>query len=133
MPGARLRARGCERAEISQPGWWEVSSRDHIGGAISVVREFRPREVWEGIPVPRFEPLRAVRAEALGLGLRWANVRTGDRVEIDGVELIVRHPDAADWERQRVRNDDSIVIELPSSMIEASALGKLGIWGTISQ
>ena len=51
---------------------------DHIGGAISVVREFRPREVWEGIPVPRFEPLRAVRAEAQGLGLRWANVTTGD-------------------------------------------------------
>jgi hypothetical protein len=30
-------------------------------------------------------------------------------------------------------NVNSIVIELPSSMIEASAPGKLGIWGTISQ
>jgi beta-lactamase superfamily II metal-dependent hydrolase len=27
---------------------------DHIGGALSIVREFRPRETWEGIPVPRF-------------------------------------------------------------------------------
>jgi competence protein ComEC len=34
---------------------------DHIGGAASIVREFRPREVWEGIPVPRFEPLTALR------------------------------------------------------------------------
>ena len=37
---------------------------DHIGGAASVIREFRPRQVWEGIVVPSFEPLRALRAEA---------------------------------------------------------------------
>jgi hypothetical protein len=30
-------------------------------------------------------------------------------------------------------NVNSIVIELPSSMIEAGAPGKLGVWGTISQ
>ena len=39
---------------------------DHIGGAAAVVREFRPREVWEGIPVPRFEPLAALRADGRG-------------------------------------------------------------------
>jgi competence protein ComEC len=53
-----------------------------------------------------------VRAAIQGLGLRWTNVETGDRIEMDDVAVIVRHPDAADWERQRVRNDDSIVIEL---------------------
>jgi competence protein ComEC len=31
---------------------------------------------------------------------------------VGGVDLIVWHPPPADWERQRVRNDDSIVIEL---------------------
>src|SRR5262249_10706271 len=36
---------------------------DHIGGAAAIVREFRPREVWEGIPAPRFEPLRVLRGE----------------------------------------------------------------------
>src|SRR5262249_22712677 len=36
---------------------------DHIGGAASVVREFRPREVWEGIPVPRLEALTSLRAD----------------------------------------------------------------------
>jgi len=30
-------------------------------------------------------------------------------------------------------NVNSIVIELPSSMIENGAPGKIGIWGTISQ
>jgi len=100
---------------------------DHIGGAPSILREFRPRETWEGIPVPRFEPLRAVRAETQGLGLRWANVRRGDRIEIDDVAVIVRHPDAADWERQRVRNDDSIVIELrwrDASVLLTGDIGK---------
>ena len=27
---------------------------DHIGGAAAILGEFRPREVWEGIAVPRF-------------------------------------------------------------------------------
>jgi competence protein ComEC len=35
---------------------------DHIGGATAIVEEFRPREIWEGIPVPRFEPLSRLRA-----------------------------------------------------------------------
>src|SRR5205807_5097940 len=85
---------------------------DHIGGATAIVREFRPREVWEGIPVPRFEPLTAIHDEAQRLGIRWTNVRTGDHVTLDEVEVAVRHPPVADWERQKVRNDDSIVLEL---------------------
>ena len=68
---------------------------DHIGGATSLVREFRPREVWEGIPVPPFEPLRALRQEAAAVGARWSNLRRGDRTWIDDVEVIVRHPDRA--------------------------------------
>ena len=44
--------------------------------------------------------------------LRWANVKTGDHINVDEIDVVVRHPDVADWERQRVRNDDSIVIEL---------------------
>src|SRR5262249_54952923 len=31
---------------------------DHIGGAPAIFREFRPHEVWEGIPVPPFAPMR---------------------------------------------------------------------------
>src|SRR5205807_10654185 len=41
-----------------------------------------------------------------------SNVRTGDHVTLDEVEVAVRHPPIADWERQKVRNDDSIVLEL---------------------
>ena len=85
---------------------------DHVGGASSIIREFRPSEVWEGIPVPRDETLTRLRMAAQAAGARWANVHAGDRIAIDGVEVVARHPRPADWERQKVRNDDSIVLEL---------------------
>jgi competence protein ComEC len=85
---------------------------DHIGGAPSILREFHPREAWEGIPVPPFAPLTALRVAAQAQGTRWANVYAGDHVTIGGVDVTVHHPRHADWERQHVRNDDSIVLEL---------------------
>jgi competence protein ComEC len=85
---------------------------DHIGGAPAIVDEFRPRAIWEGIPVPRFEPLSRLRADVRARGLGWLNVRAGDRLDVEGVTVAVLHPDPPDWERQRVRNDDSIVLEL---------------------
>ena len=85
---------------------------DHVGGAAAIVDEFRPREVWEGIPVPRSEPLTQLRSLAQARGSRWRNVYAGDHVVVDEVDVIARHPAPADWERQRVRNDDSIVLEL---------------------
>jgi len=85
---------------------------DHIGGAPAIVAEFRPREIWEGIPVPRFEPLSRLHEDAHTRGLGWRTVRAGDRFDVQGVTVAVLHPDPPDWERQRVRNDDSIVLEL---------------------
>jgi competence protein ComEC len=85
---------------------------DHIGGAPAIVEEFRPREIWEGIPVPRFEPLSRLLGDAHARGLGWLIVRAGDRFDVEGVTVAVLHPDPPDWERQRVRNDDSVVLEL---------------------
>ena len=99
---------------------------DHIGGAESILREFRPREVWEGIPVPRFEPLTRLRLAAQGNGSRWANVYRGDRLVIDEVEVAARHPLAADWERQKVRNDDSLVLELRWHDVSVLLTGDIG-------
>jgi competence protein ComEC len=99
---------------------------DHIGGAASIVREFRPREVWEGIPVPRFEPLTALRVAAQAAGARWANVYRGDHIVVDGVEIVARHPASADWERQKVRNDDSIVLELRWREVSVLLTGDIG-------
>ena len=99
---------------------------DHVGGAASILAEFRPREVWEGIPVPRFGPLTALRVAAQAGGARWANVYRGDRIAIDGVEVVARHPLPADWERQRVRNDDSLVLELRWRDVSVLLTGDIG-------
>jgi competence protein ComEC len=99
---------------------------DHIGGAGSIIREFRPRSVWEGIPVPRFDPLRVLHDEAQQLGLQWSTVKAGDDKVIDDVEIVVWHPPVADWERQKVRNDDSIVIELRWRDVSVLLTGDIG-------
>jgi competence protein ComEC len=99
---------------------------DHIGGARSILREFRPRDVWEGIPVPPFEPLGILREAARAAGARWANVQTNDLITIDDVRIMVGHPPIADWERQDVRNDDSIVLELAWREISIVLTGDIG-------
>jgi competence protein ComEC len=85
---------------------------DHIGGAASIVREFGPREVFEGIPVPRSEPLAQLRVASYEARAAWSTVYAHYRVAIDGVEVAAWHPNVEDWERQRVRNDDSLVLEI---------------------
>ncbi len=99
---------------------------DHIGGAAAVIREFRPQEVWEGIPVPPFVPLQALRHATASVQGAWVTVKTGDRRTIDAVEVTVRHPGAPDWERQRVRNDDSIVLELRWREVSILLTGDIG-------
>jgi len=99
---------------------------DHIGGAAAIVDEFRPREVWEGIPVPRSAPLTALRTRAQALGAKWANVYRDDHVVFDDVEVLARHPDRADWERQKVRNDDSLVLELRWREVSIVFTGDIG-------
>jgi competence protein ComEC len=99
---------------------------DHIGGAASIVREFRPREVWEGIPVPPFEPLRQLHAESLAVDSKWSNVKAGDRRQVDDVEIVILHPETPDWERQRVRNDDSIVLDLRWRDVSVLLTGDVG-------
>jgi competence protein ComEC len=85
---------------------------DHVGGAATVIREFRPWDVWDGVPVPRSDAMRRLRDDAAAAGARWTTVQPSDRMVLDGVEIAVRHPPQPDWERQEVRNDDSIVMEL---------------------
>ncbi len=65
---------------------------DHIGGALSSLLEFRPREVWEGISVPPFLPLQRLASAAASVGSQWRNVRDADVTRIDDVAVVVRHP-----------------------------------------
>jgi competence protein ComEC len=99
---------------------------DHIGGAAAIINEFHPREVWEGLPVPRFVPLTLLRMQAQAEAVRWSNVGKGDHIRIDDVEVRVLSPPPADWERQKVRNDDSIVIELRWRDVSILLTGDIG-------
>ncbi|OFW28226.1 MAG: DNA internalization-related competence protein ComEC/Rec2 [Acidobacteria bacterium RIFCSPLOWO2_12_FULL_65_11] len=121
--GPTLRAIGVRRVESVA---LTHGDPDHVGGASSIVRDFRPREVWEGIPVPRSAPLTALRLQSEASGARWKNVYGGHQVSIDGVVVAAWHPKPADWERQRVRNDDSLVLEVRWKEVSILLTGDIG-------
>lgn len=99
---------------------------DHIGGADPILRRLAPRQVWEGVPVPPHPALRALAETAAGLGIPWRIVRPGDIDRVGKVEVRVHHPMEPDWERQRVRNDDSVVIELRYGDVSILLPGDIG-------
>jgi len=100
--------------------------RDHIGGAFGVTVDLAPREIWEGIPVPRDPELTRLREVASMHGIAWRTVRSGARIEVDGLTIEALHPPDPDWERQRVRNDDSIVLRLRIGVVEVLLTGDAG-------
>jgi competence protein ComEC len=85
---------------------------DHIGGAASIVADFRPHEIWEGVPVPPDPLLQQLRAEAGRAGAAWRTVQRRDSVRFGDAEVVAWHPLPPEWERQRVRNEDSVVVEV---------------------
>lgn len=125
-------------SRVVSPAFWAAGVRrldymsithgddDHIGGAASVFRDFRPMEVWEGVPVPPHKPTRELRQLAADRGATWRTLQVDDRVDFGEVELTVHHPPRPDWERQRVRNNDSEVIELRYGGVSLVFTGDIG-------
>jgi len=109
---------------VVEPAVWEAGvsrlthvvathgDADHIGGAASMVVDFRPREVWEGVPVPPEPLLQRLRVSAGRAGAAWRLIQRGDRIRFGEAEVIAWNPEPPAWERQRVRNDDSVVVEV---------------------
>jgi competence protein ComEC len=85
---------------------------DHVGGAPSIVRALRPREIWDGIPVPGHRPMQTIRDQAARARIRWIERRAGEALTVGDLDIRVLNPPEPDWERRRVRNDDSIVLEI---------------------
>lgn len=85
---------------------------DHVGGARRVVDDLAPDEIWEGIAVETSQELQALRRDAHARHVAWRRVLAGHEVELGGVQISVRHPAPPDWQRVRVRNDDSLVLEV---------------------
>ena len=84
---------------------------DHIGGAPADPAGACAGEVWEGVPVPTHEPLQRLHAAADRARIPWLARRAGEALTAGAATIRVLNPPPPDWERPRVRNDDSVVLE----------------------
>ena len=99
---------------------------DHVDGAEAVLRSIPVANVWEGVPVPPHAGLRRLRTVAGERRIVWRTLLPRDVERAGGVEIRVVHPPTPDWERQRVRNDDSVVIELRYGEVSILLPGDVG-------
>ena len=121
--GPALRHRGIARLDYLAITHGDP---DHIGGAESIVRDFAPLEIWNGAFVNQHGPTMRLQAAAARRRSAWRSLQRGDRLDLGGVELRVHHPPLPDWERQQVRNDDSIVMELRYGQVSVLLTGDIG-------
>ena len=121
--GPALRARGIRRLDYLAITHGDP---DHIGGAVSMVRDFAPAEIWYGTYVNEHEP--SLKLQEMGRRRRaaWRWLQRGDQIDLGGVELRVHHPALPDWQRQKVRNDDSLVLELRYGRVSMLLTGDIG-------
>jgi competence protein ComEC len=125
-------------ARVVTPALWSLGTRrldwiaithpdiDHIGGAIDVQRDFAPREVWESVPVPPNPELTALRRASHERSIAWRQILAGHRLEVGSVTIEALHPPAPEWERRRVRNDDSMVLRLQFGNLDLLMTGDAG-------
>jgi competence protein ComEC len=111
-------------ARVVRPALWALGVRrpdylavthgdiDHAGGALSLLDEMRPREVWEGVPVPSNAAMSRLRVSAHDRGVTWARLAAGQSFEFGSVGIQVINPPVPDWERRVTRNDDSLVLSV---------------------
>ena len=120
--GPSLRQRGIGRLDYLAITHGDL---DHIGGSVALARDFAPAEVWYGTFVNHHAPTLALQAIAARRRSAWRSLLAADRIEIGGVELRVHHPPPADWQRQKVRNDDSLVMELRFGQVSVLLTGDI--------
>ena len=136
---------GTARFDVGErvvaPALWDLGVRrldvlavthadaDHVGGAPALVEMFRPREVWEGVPVPRDTALVDLGSRADAYRAAWRTVQAGDLLRDGRVTVRAWHPPVPDWERQRVRNDDSLVLEIRYGDVSIVLPGDIGAHG----
>jgi competence protein ComEC len=99
---------------------------DHIGGAPAVVDDFTPIHIWEGIRVPMHQPTEMLAEAASRRHIDINALREGQEMRMGEVRLRVLNPPAPDWERRRVRNDDSVVIEVVYRDVALLLTGDIG-------
>jgi competence protein ComEC len=99
---------------------------DHIGGADAVVDVFSPRALWLGIPVPGHVPEETLVAHARRRGVAVSYLHAGWTTSMGKARVRVLNPPAPTWERRRVRNDDSLVLEVTLGDVALLLTGDTG-------
>jgi competence protein ComEC len=99
---------------------------DHIGGAPFVAQIFRPLLLWEGVVVAAHAPMAGLRQAVLAQGGRIEALRSGRTLAWGGARVRILHPPDPDWERPRVRNDDSLVVEVVYGEVAILLTGDIG-------
>lgn len=124
--GGRVVTPALWASGVRRLNWLAVTHGDvdHAGGAVRVMDDLRPEEIWEGVPVPLHPPLADVRRAAAGM--TWRRLFTGQQIETGGALIDVLHPPVPDWERRRVRNDDSLVLRVRFGLVELLLTGDAG-------
>ncbi|HYV86812.1 MAG TPA: DNA internalization-related competence protein ComEC/Rec2 [Patescibacteria group bacterium] len=85
---------------------------DHIGGAVSIVREFRPRAVWLGAMTPSDRAVRRLESAAAEVGASVLRPLRGVVIGAGGGSIEVLHPAAGARPGAKGANDDSLVLRL---------------------
>lgn len=85
---------------------------DHAGGLAFLLRAFRVASAWEGPAAPRDPAWRRLDAALDASGVRRIAAVRGASLDWDGVRLCVLGPAAPARAPVRVRNEDSLVIDV---------------------
>ena len=83
---------------------------DHMGGMNSVLKSFRPKELWLSV-IPPSDDLAKLLAEARSLGIRVEQHFAGDEFPFGGTQIRVLAPDR-DWHSSKPGNNDSLVMQI---------------------
>jgi competence protein ComEC len=91
---------------------------DHVGGAGAVLHALRPTQIYEGVRVPNHDLMARLHATADRRGALWGELHAGQTLDAVTTKIRVLNPPEPDWERRKVRNNDSIVLDLQVGDVE---------------
>ncbi len=84
---------------------------DHIGGMISVIKNFKPKELWVGV-VPPSAAVEQTLATAQALGVKVVRHWEGDEFSFGGTAVSVLFPPRDWFVLDKPRNNDSMVLRV---------------------
>ena len=105
---------------------------DHLGGLTTVVKDFKPDEVWLTRTLPAEPPMLAFLRAVRGEGARVHRLDAGDVFRVGAANLAVLQPPPQYQGGEIASNDDSMVVRLSlganSMLLEGDAQGAGEEW-----